>query len=112
VEEDESAMPKKDSRLMLAKFNEQMEKVHFNSIKYVPAVLRIRIRDPVLFCPLDPGSGSGMNFFRIQGVPMFFGEKLAPETIKARNKLVLFFIPIFMYSRIRDPVLFHAPDPG
>ena len=27
MEEDESAMPKKDSRLMLAKFNEQMEKV-------------------------------------------------------------------------------------
>jgi hypothetical protein len=27
VEEDESAIPKKDSRLMLAKFNEQMEKV-------------------------------------------------------------------------------------
>jgi hypothetical protein len=24
-----------------------------------------RIRDPVLFYPLDPGSGSGMDFFRI-----------------------------------------------
>jgi hypothetical protein len=23
------------------------------------------IRDPVLFYPLDPGSGSGMNFFRV-----------------------------------------------
>jgi transcription initiation factor TFIIE subunit alpha len=32
VEEDESAMPKKDSRLMLAKFNEQMEKVNFAQI--------------------------------------------------------------------------------
>ncbi len=28
MEEDESAIPKKDSRLMLAKFNEQMEKVN------------------------------------------------------------------------------------
>jgi hypothetical protein len=26
--------------------------------------------------------------------------------------LVLFFIPIFMYSRIRDPVLFYPPGPG
>jgi hypothetical protein len=25
----------------------------------------LRIRDPVLFYPLDPGSRSGMNFFRI-----------------------------------------------
>jgi hypothetical protein len=45
----------------------------------VPAVLRIQIRDPVLFYPLDPGSGSGMNFFQIpdlgswiQGVPYVF----------------------------------------
>ena len=29
VEEDESAIPKKDSRLMLAKFNDQMEKVSY-----------------------------------------------------------------------------------
>jgi hypothetical protein len=27
------------------------------------SVLRIRIRDPVLFYPLDPESGSVMNFF-------------------------------------------------
>jgi hypothetical protein len=26
----------------------------------------LRIRDPVLFYPLDPTSGSGMNFFRIR----------------------------------------------
>jgi hypothetical protein len=25
----------------------------------------LRIRDPVLFYPLDPGSGSGLNFFPI-----------------------------------------------
>ena len=28
VDEDEAAMPKKDSRLLLAKFNEQMEKLY------------------------------------------------------------------------------------
>jgi hypothetical protein len=35
------------------------------------------IRDPVLFYPLDPGSGSGMNFLRIPDPRgMFFGEIL------------------------------------
>jgi hypothetical protein len=76
------------------------------------------------FYPLDPGSGSGMNYFRIPDPRgMFFGEiflrilvlkfflliKLAPETIKSKKKLVLFFILIFMYRRISDPVLFHPP---
>jgi hypothetical protein len=38
-------------------------------------VLRIRILDPVLFHPLDPGSGSEMNFFRIPDPEgKFFGE--------------------------------------
>jgi hypothetical protein len=37
-------------------------------------VLRIRIRDPVLFYPLDPGSGSGMNFFRIPDL----GSRIRP----------------------------------
>jgi hypothetical protein len=38
----------------------------FSKTKCRPGpVLRIRIRDPVLFYPLDPGSGSGMDFFRI-----------------------------------------------
>jgi hypothetical protein len=35
----------------------------FLKIVYVYPVLRIRIRDPVPFCPLDPGSGIG--FFQI-----------------------------------------------
>jgi hypothetical protein len=30
---------------------------------YQKPVLRMRIQDSVLFCPLDPGSG--MNYFRI-----------------------------------------------
>lgn len=49
VEEDESAMPKKDSRLMLAKFNEQMEKLFellrvVEDIRLAPEVLE---PDPV-----------------------------------------------------------------
>jgi hypothetical protein len=31
------------------------------------AVLRIRVRDPVLFYPKDPGSGRGMIFFPNSG---------------------------------------------
>jgi len=49
VEEDESAMPKKDSRLLLAKFNDQMEKLYellraVEDIKLAPEVLE---PDPV-----------------------------------------------------------------
>jgi len=49
VEEDESAMPKKDSRLLLAKFNEQMEKLYellriVEDIRLAPEVLE---PDPV-----------------------------------------------------------------
>lgn len=44
VEEDQSALPKKDSRLMLAKFNEQMEPLYIllkevEGIKLAPEVL-------------------------------------------------------------------------
>ena len=44
VEEDESAMPKKDSRLLLAKFNDQMEKLYellraVEDIKLAPEVI-------------------------------------------------------------------------
>jgi hypothetical protein len=37
--------------------------------------------------------------------------KLAPETIKSKKKVGFNFHPIFMYSRIRDPVLFYPTDP-
>ena len=45
VEEDESAMPKKDSRLLLAKFNDQMEKLYellraVEDIRLAPEVRR------------------------------------------------------------------------
>jgi len=60
VEEDESAMPKKDSRLLLAKFNEQMEKLYellriVEDIRLAPEVLE---PDPVDIMSL---SGGGMG---------------------------------------------------
>ena len=51
VEEDEAAMPKKDSRLLLAKFNDQMEKLYellriVEDIRLAPELLE---PDPVDF---------------------------------------------------------------
>jgi hypothetical protein len=54
----------------------QVQKIHIllytGTVFFVPvfrynlqAVLRIWIRDPVLFYPKDPDPGSGMIFFRI-----------------------------------------------
>jgi hypothetical protein len=42
-------------------------------INEIYAVLRIRIRDPVFFLPLDPGCGFGMN------IPDNFSDNL--ETV-------------------------------
>jgi len=58
VEEDESAMPKKDSRLLLAKFNEQMEKLYellriVEDIRLAPEVLE---PDPVDIMSLSGGA--------------------------------------------------------
>jgi hypothetical protein len=50
----------------------------------------------------------GEVFFRILVLFYFLLIKLVPE----RKRLVLFFIPLFMYRRIRDPVLFYHQDPG
>jgi len=57
VDEDEAAMPKKDSRLLLAKFNEQMEKLYdllriVEDIKLAPEVLE---PDPVDFVNNEAG---------------------------------------------------------
>jgi len=57
VDEDEAAMPKKDSRLLLAKFNEQMEKLYdllrmVEDIKLAPEVLE---PDPVDFFNNEAG---------------------------------------------------------
>lgn len=66
VEEDESAMPKKDSRLLLAKFNDQMEKLYellraVEDIRLAPEVLE---PDPVDLASVglggaDAGKGKG-----------------------------------------------------
>jgi hypothetical protein len=93
--------------------------------------IRIRIRDPVLYYPLDPGSGSGMNFFRIPDLgsrirPLFRWNfltissesilcylyntglllKLTHKTINSIKKLCLLLLPLFyigLGSEIRDP---------
>ena len=46
VEEDEAAMPKKDSRLLLAKFNDQMEKLYdlLRMVEDYKWVLNLHIR--------------------------------------------------------------------
>jgi len=59
VEEDESAMPKKDSRLLLAKFNEQMERLYellriVEDIRLAPEVLE---PDPVDIQSTTAGPG-------------------------------------------------------
>jgi len=63
VEEDESAMPKKDSRLLLAKFNDQMERLYellrvVEDIKLAPEVLE---PDPVEFSNLVSGANGRRN---------------------------------------------------
>jgi hypothetical protein len=50
-------------------------------------------------------------FLRIL-VRFFLLIELVPETIGSKKKVGFFFIPLFMYSRIRDPVLFYPQDPG
>lgn len=56
VEEDESAMPKKDSRLLLAKFNDQMEKLY----ELLRAVEDVRLAPEVLEPdPVDLAAGLG-----------------------------------------------------
>jgi hypothetical protein len=56
--------------------------------------MRIRIRDPVLFYPPDPGSGVEQ-----------WSDPDQKET-KFVNSLDT------KIGRIRDPVLFYPPDPG
>jgi hypothetical protein len=77
--------------------------------------------DPVLFSPLDPGSGSGMNFFRISDPDTegkIFGEiflnylknpcyfiilliRLAPETTRSMKKVRFILHPSFYVQK--DP---------
>jgi hypothetical protein len=62
-------------------------------------MLWIPIRDPVLFYPLDGGSGSGMNFFRIRDELFFL---TAPEAIRSKEKGCFYFTSLFL-RRILDP---------
>lgn len=62
VEEDQSALPKKDSRLLLAKFNEQMEGLYsllreVEGIKLAPEVLEPE--------PVDINTIRGYDLFSI-----------------------------------------------
>jgi hypothetical protein len=54
--------------------------------KYVTCdtVLRIRIRDPVLFYPPDPGSGSGIR----DGAMVGSGSGIRDKTSRIRNTAV------------------------
>jgi hypothetical protein len=65
------------------------------------SILVLRIRDPVLFYPPDPGSGSRMLLSRIPDLTYF--------CIKAIKKFVNSLYT--KIGRIRDPVLFYPPDP-
>jgi hypothetical protein len=73
--------------------NEAKPKDRLFIIKKVPAVLRIR--DPVLFYPLVPGSGSGYVFGENPCPSIFLLIKLAPETIKSKEKVGFIFHPYF-----------------
>merc|ERR1719153_1978083 len=97
VEEDESAMPKKDSRLLLAKFNEQMERLYellriVEDIRLAPEVLE---PDPVDIQSTTAGPGdmndgkwsgeaSRAGGFRMddQQVNITFGEEQQKEKVK------------------------------
>eukprot|EP00092_Neocalanus_flemingeri_P019379 GFUD01020993.1.p1 GENE.GFUD01020993.1~~GFUD01020993.1.p1 ORF type:complete len:432 (-),score=178.57 GFUD01020993.1:117-1412(-) len=104
VEEDESAMPKKDSRLLLAKFNDQMEKLYellriVEDIRLAPEVLE---PDPVDIASnavgekkngpqsgdMNDGKWSGESSrgggFRMddQQVNITFGEEAHKEKVK------------------------------
>lgn len=67
VEEDQSALPKKDSRLMLAKFNEQLEPLYIllrevEGIKLAPEILEPE--------PVDISTIRGLDNKKIPGAPV------------------------------------------
>jgi hypothetical protein len=65
------------------------------------SVLQIRTWDPVLFYFLDPGFGSGINFFGIRDELSFWLLRLDPETIRSKKKGSVYFSFLFL-CRIRD----------
>jgi hypothetical protein len=79
---------------------------------FLPPGSGIRIRDE--FFPDPEGRFFCEIFLRILFL-LFFTNKTCSRNHKEQEKgLVLVFIPLFMYSRMRDPVLFYPqdPDPG
>jgi hypothetical protein len=54
----------------------------------------------------------GEIFLRILVLFIFLLIKLVLKPQGARKRSVLFFIPLFMNSKIRDPVLFYPPGSG
>jgi hypothetical protein len=61
---------------------------NFHSVSRKPSVLRIRIRDPEDFWPLDPGSVSGMNnpdHISESLETIFFGSKLLNSFMQIRD---------------------------
>jgi hypothetical protein len=76
----------------------------------------LRIRDPVIFYPLDPRSGSGINSFWIRDELSFWLLTLAPETIRSNKKIfviILFILHHYLYvgSGIRNEKC-SDPDSG
>ncbi len=69
---------------------------------FVNSVLRIRIRDPVPFWPLDPGSGMGRKSASGSGIR---DEQPGSYFLELRNHFLIFFGLKYFNSlmRIRDP---------
>jgi hypothetical protein len=85
----------------------EVEKLRFLMYSRVAPVLRIRIRDPVLFYPPDPGSGSGIR----DGAMVGSGSGIRDKTSRIRNTewhntdfIILVIAPV--YSNQELPVVF------
>jgi len=101
VEEDQSALPKKDSRLMLARFNEQMETIYIllkevDGIKLAPEVLEPEPTDlntilgiknvGGLKAPMDGGEAWSGEATRGHGFQVNSPRKLQNSIFKQKKK--------------------------
>ncbi|KAK7872034.1 hypothetical protein R5R35_004545 [Gryllus longicercus] len=83
VEEDQSALPKKDSRLMLAKFNEQLEPLYIllrevEGIKLAPEILEPE--------PVDISTIRGLDSKKMLGAPIRpLGENWSGEATRMQG---------------------------
>lgn len=92
VEEDQSALPKKDSRLLLAKFNEQLEPLYIllrevEGIKLAPEILEPE--------PVDINTIKGYRFLM--------------ELLIIRQNSWILFIPSLLSIDTRKPSSLRAP---